>query len=426
MKVLWLAAQGLPEMLKKLTSETVIPPTGGWLIGASQQLKKRENIELGYCFPHVNFPKCFTVDGITCYTVRRILDHDVYTGEDLENLRSILNKFQPDVIQIFGTEHTQQTSWIQMLKKLDVIHKTVIWIQGMVYWYAKRYDSGMSEQQVKGRTIKEYIKRNNISDMKHRMILQGEKEYEALKIAKHVSVRTDWDEAGCKAINPKLKVHHCNETLRPEFYKGEKWDINQIKKYCIFVSQSNYPIKGFHKLLEALVIVKERYPDTEVYTTGWDYIHNLSIKDTIRLSNYQRIIRKYVKDHNLAKSIHFCGTLNAQQMKENYLKAHIFVSPSSIENSPNSLGEAMMCGTPCITSDVGGVKTMLVHNKEGFVYPFEETYVLAEYICRIFENGELACEFSMAAKKHAMITHDSQKNCDQLIENYQNIMRGNC
>ncbi len=60
------------------------------------------------------------------------------------------------------------------------------------------------------------------------------------------------------------------------------------------------------------------------------------------------------------------GSLNAEEMKEQYLLANVFASPSSIENSPNFCREAMILGTPVVSSDVGGVKNMLTHNEKGF------------------------------------------------------------
>lgn len=53
---------------------------------------------------------------------------------------------------------------------------------------------------------------------------------------------------------------------------------------------------------------------------------------------------------------------------------------------PNSIGEAMQVGCPVVTSDVGGVKNLLEHGKEGFVYQFCAPYMLACYINNIFEG----------------------------------------
>lgn len=80
-------------------------------------------------------------------------------------------------------------------------------------------------------------------------------------------------------------------------------------------------------------------------------------------------------------------------MLERLLKTHVFLLPSAIENSSNSLGEAMLLGMPCVASNSGGTQDILEHKKEGYLYPYTEPAMCAEYISKIFENDELACKF---------------------------------
>ena len=89
---------------------------------------------------------------------------------------------------------------------------------------------------------------------------------------------------------------------------------------------------------------------------------------------------------DLERNVVFTGPLDEEKMCQRYLKSNVFVCPSSIENSPNSLGEAMVLGVPCVASDVGGVSDMLKHKEEGFVYQTDAPYMLAHYVCEIFEN----------------------------------------
>lgn len=62
-------------------------------------------------------------------------------------------------------------------------------------------------------------------------------------------------------------------------------------------------------------------------------------------------------------------------MIEQYLKAHIFVCPSSVENSPNSLGEAQLLGVPCIGSIAGGIPSMLSMEKQDFFTGLRNTNI---------------------------------------------------
>ena len=113
--------------------------------------------------------------------------------------------------------------------------------------------------------------------------------------------------------------------------------------------------------------------------------------------------------------------LNAEEMKQQFLKSEIFVSPSVIENSPNSLGEAMILGMPIVAANVGGVSSMLVHGKEGYLYQSDAPYLLAYYISQLFDDRENEYELGKNAREHALRTHNKEKNIRELIDIYKNI-----
>lgn len=64
-------------------------------------------------------------------------------------------------------------------------------------------------------------------------------------------------------------------------------------------------------------------------------------------------------------------------MVKRYLLSNVFICPSTIENSPNSLCEAQLLGVPHIASYVGGTADLMKGNEE-CLYRFEETEMLAE------------------------------------------------
>jgi hypothetical protein len=65
---------------------------------------------------------------------------------------------------------------------------------------------------------------------------------------------------------------------------------------------------------------------------------------------------------------------------------------------------------------------MIEHKKEGFLYPYTEAAMLAEYISKYFENNELCVEYGKNAKKRASMRHDSKENVDRIIEIYKEII----
>ncbi len=52
--------------------------------------------------------------------------------------------------------------------------------------------------------------------------------------------------------------------------------------------------------------------------------------------------------------------------------ADVFVAPSVQDNLPNTIMEALSCGTPCVAFDVGGIADLVDHRKNGYLAkPFD-------------------------------------------------------
>lgn len=113
-------------------------------------------------------------------------------------------------------------------------------------------------------------------------------------------------------------------------------------------------------------------------------------------------------------------------MVEQCFKANVFVSSSTIENSSNSITEAMMVGTPVIASYVGGTPSLIEHKKTGFLYPCDASYLLAYYVISIFEDDEMAIRLSHNAYHVMKMRHDREKILHQLRTIYDEIMKKYC
>lgn len=338
---------------------------------------------------------------------------------DLEKLfRVELRSFKPDAIHSWGTEYAHTHAMVNAAEKEGMLPKLVASIQGLCCVYTRHYAEGVPYSVQKRSTFRDFVRRDNILQQQQKFALRGEQEIAALKKLRHVIGRTDWDKACVMQINPELTYHFCNETLREEFYQGE-WQYENCKKHRIFASSCAYPIKGFHNLLEAFSIVLEKYPDAILAVPGKDFRKVDTLRKRLRENGYDRYLRGLVRKYNLEDKIEILGGLSAEQMKQQYLQANVFALPSSIENSPNSLGEAMLLGVPCVASDVGGVSTMMRHGQEGYVYQATAPYMLAYYMDRVFSMEDRAQTPGRAAAEHACATHDPQKNLTDLLGIYE-------
>jgi len=418
MKILWIINIALPEA--GLLMNEKVTPFGGWLVSASAELANQDEVELSIAFPKDRLNNVLELNGerIKYYAFPRVSEKYVSSHKANSYFLDILDKFKPDIVHIFGTEYVHTLAMVNACYKQNI--NVVISIQGLVSIYAKHYMACLPSHVQNRFTLRDFLKQDNLKQQRSKFKKRGSFEIEALQKVSHVIGRTTWDRACTSQINPDAQYHSCNETLRDEFYK-HTWDINQCEKHSIFVSQGSYPIKGLHFMLEAMPLILKRFPNTKLYIGGQNITKTDTVKDKLKMSSYGKYIKELIERYKLQNNVVFTGILVEKKMCERYLKSHAFVCPSSIENSPNSLGEAMIFGVPCVASDVGGVADLLKHNDEGFVYQSDAPYMLAYYVCEIFANNELALNFSRKAREHAISTHDREQNTYTLNAIYKDI-----
>lgn len=422
MKILWICNIVLPDIGNKIGR--IGAATGGWLTGALDELKKDRDNDIIVCFPLDNRKKLkVTVDQVRYYSFDRgnILE---YNKKNETYFYEILINENPDIIHVWGTEFPHTLAIVNACERAGLLERLVINIQGLISMYGNstdHYFAGLPENVTKKNTIRDFLKKDNIWNQREKFSVRGQYEILALQKSRHVIGRTEWDRECVQRINPDIQYHFCNENLRSTFYNGA-WSYEKCEKHSIFVSQCNYTLKGFHRILEAMSPIIKKYPDTHLYTTGENLLETEGFIKEQRRTYYQIYIKKLIYSYGLENHITFCGTLNADQMKEKMLKANVFVTPSAIENSSNSLGEAMLLGVPCVSSQVGGIRSMVTHGIDGFLYPFAETYLMECYIDKIFGNPEIAEELSTHAKKTASERHNVQKNTNVLKAIYQRLL----
>jgi glycosyltransferase involved in cell wall biosynthesis len=419
MKILWLINLPLPEASLLMNEKP--SPFGGWLINASENLVEQENIELKIAFPKKGVKKYIKIKGkkITYYAFKPVTDKDKKLIKDNSIFKNIIAEVKPDIIHIHGTELAHTLSMVNMCKKEDI--KAVISIQGLVSVIEKHIFNNLPWKVVYGFTLRNLIRRDSVVGLRKLYYKRGKNEIEALKKVNHIIGRTSWDKACTSQINPNAKYYLCNETLRDEFYK-HCWDINRCEKYSIFVSQGSYPIKGLHFMLEAMPLILKRFPDAKLYIGGSNITKSDSLKDMLKRSSYGKYVEELIKRYNLSSCVKFTGILDEKQMCDRFLKSHVFVSPSCIENESNSLSEAKILGVPSVASYVGGVTDRIQHGIDGFLYQHDAPYMLAYYVGEIFANDELALRFSAKARERALKINDVTANLNALLGIYKQIL----
>ena len=415
-KIMWLCNTLIPEMTTKCGIENF--KAESWISAAYNKVKSKKEYELIYLFPYKKYVESENgKDKFVSYIQKNQYD---YEESQVNEFKDYIKKYKPDVIHIFGTEYAHTYAMVQAADELKCVQKIVISIQGLVYICSLHYCAGLSDRVTHRYTFRDFLRRDRIIDQKYNFERRGKFEIAALEKVQHVIGRTDWDYATTHQINPNINYHFCSETLRTSFY-ANKWNLDSCEKHTIFVSQASYPLKGFHYMLEALKIILKFYPDTHIYTTGRNPMA-VNFKQKIRQNGYNKYLNDLIIKNNLQDKVTFLGVLNEKEMCERYLKSHVFVSCSSIENSSNSIGEARILGMPVVASYVGGTR-FVTQGEDGLCYQADAPYMLAYRVCQVFDNDEQAVKMGNMARQRALIEHNPEKNFQKLLEIYKEVQR---
>ena len=420
MKILWLVNIVMPELAEHLGRSASV--FGGWLTGALNAVRESGH-ELVVCTTESKTEKSrrFEVNGVTYYICRQgsvqVMQSD---------FSAVLDREKPDVVHIYGTEFEQSWAMASVLEP----ERTLVSVQGLVTFCAKHTYGGVPDKIADDNILHKILRKlkkggQSIELQRERFERRAEYEIKTLKRVQYVNGGTFWGDGCTKLLNPNAILLPCELILRDSFYDGSMWDEKDCEKCSIFALYSS-PLKGFDMLLHALKWVIDRHPKTKLYVAGnkCSFRNYTGIRKWVmdHAPDYDWYVQSLIEKYNLKEHIIFLGYLSEKQVHERMLKSHVFVSASAIENHSTMLGEAMISGVPSIASVCGGMQEMIDHGVDGFLYPFNETYTLAYDICRIFEEPELAKQFSVRGHEHAARTFDREKNCRDLLKMYETII----
>ncbi len=440
MRVLWLCNIMLPLIAEKLHMEGSVKE--GWISGILERFIQdggKSDVELGIAFPTGDalgsFQDIFTWNGIpiSCYGFAENLDTPQMYQPDMEKrLQEIVEHFKPDVVHIFGTEYPHA---LAMAKVVEDKHKLLVGMQGVISLCAEEYFAMLPSSVINRKTFRDRLKKDSVLQQQEKFALRGKHEEQILRLVGNVTGRTAFDKAFCKNVNADANYYVMNETMRPCFYEG-RWELETCEKHRIFFSQADYPLKGFHFVLEALPKILHKYPDAKIVIAGNNIIRK-GLMGKIKISSYGKYLADLIEKYQLQDKIQFLGKLSAEQMKQEYLKCHTFVSASVLENSPNSVAEAMLLGVPVISSNVGGVPSMLTDRSDGLLFDKGDVDGLVNAVLEmwnpkpaagvLYMSGQatLAEKLGKAGAVRAKKAHDGEANFKRLLEIYHMIASSN-
>lgn len=381
---------------------------GGWIASLQKHLMLLYNgeLNLSIAFPWVNDLE-ETVDGCRYYGVSKIhapwYKYKRKISDRNRRIKSIINKEHPDIILVFGTE-----AYFGLVCTMTNI-PVIIHIQGMLNAY---YETWLPQ----GTSWVKYLftypcRKKSFKTIVETILLKKNMKREKVmyKNCKYFFGRTHWDKSLVELFSDNSNYYYCNEMMRPEIYYSSKFWVSHTHDKCVIVSIISPAVyKGEDVILRTAQLLKKHY--------SGDFVWNVyGISD---ISFWERITS--IK-HNDVK-VNIKGVITASELVNVICDADVYVHPSYIENSPNTVCEAQLLGIPVIATNVGGVSSLIKNGADGLLVPANDPYSLASTIKKVLKDNVLADKLGKSGRITALERHRPEKVCAEFMKNINEIL----
>lgn len=419
MKILWFT--NTPSLYNQ--GENIIHG-GGWISSLQKLVNTKTEISLGICFLSQKDSNKVVDKNTTYYPIKTNNKNNVVT-KLINNLTSnigsqeillpmlikVIEDFQPDLINIFGTE--KLFGLVQKKTKVPV----VIHLQGILNPYLNAI-SPIGHSILNFCFSSSFFLKNIIGTSPYFHLKKMQKsaltESEIFSLSSNFMGRTDWDRKMVKLYNAKAAYYHVDEILREEFYLD---DFREYKKQTSIkivstISPSTY--KGIDIILKLSKLLKEfnfNFNWTIIGITKNDsFLNYFSKKEKLNLNNYP---------------INFVGKKTASEIVGLHLQSDVFIHPSYIDNSPNSVCEAQILGLPVIACNAGGLSSIIENRVDGFLVPTNGIHEISYILRYEFQDERFINKIKSNAQIIAKKRHEKDKILNSLISTYKNIIVAN-
>lgn len=143
----------------------------------------------------------------------------------------------------------------------------------------------------------------------------------------------------------------------------------------IVVTRNLEDIYDIPTALRALAKIRSRYPGARLTVAG----------SGPALDSLQRLARELGVD----AAVRFTGRLDNERIADLYREADLLLNPSTVDNMPISLLEAMASGVPIVSTNVGGVPYLVEHERTALLVPARDADAMAAAALRVFDDAAL-------------------------------------
>lgn len=387
---------------------------GGWISSLEKIVHKYcKEIVLGIAFEHNDDIYKKEKDGIVYYPIKIFknkidnlkwrLDPNYEWKLLRPKLINIVNDFQPDIIQCFGSE------WPFGLIVQEVDIPVVIHMQGFsnIYRLSNQMALTLPEQYYLAKYNPIKIFQQKFKEYKSIKTTNTEKKI--MHLNKFFMGRTEWDKNIVKYYSPNSLYFHCEEAIRSEIKNtNSHWKFKETECMKIISISNASTLKGNSLILRTAKILKEFN-----FKFEWRVAGN---KDSFK--TFERLLNI---DHNDV-NITMLGTIDVNEVVKELINNEVYVHAAIIDNSPNSICEAQLIGIPVISTNVGGIPQLIENGNSGLLYPYNEPHTLAFLLMNMHNNKNIQEHLSQQEKYISNIRHDEYNIAQKLMCIYKEII----
>lgn len=150
----------------------------------------------------------------------------------------------------------------------------------------------------------------------------------------------------------------------------------QAQNLHIVVTRNLEKIYDNETALKAFAIIHKRYPQARLTIAGSGPLRE-QLQDTA-----DRLL--------ISQQVNFVGRIDRQSMANLYADADIMLNPSTIDNMPNSVLEALASGVAVVSSNVGGIPYMVKDGEEALLVNPGDPEAMANAVFSLLESPTLA------------------------------------
>jgi L-malate glycosyltransferase len=204
-------------------------------------------------------------------------------------------------------------------------------------------------------------------------------------IARAVLRRVDANAVPSAFLQQVFARFHIRAEIIPNIVDLERFAFRRRDDFGprLLCTRNFEPLYNVTCTVRAFEIVQARFPDATLTLVG--------------AGSQAELLRQEVAARGL-RNVRFVGAVPPAEMWRYYADADIYLQTPDIDNMPTSVLEAFASGCVVVSTDAGGVPTILADGVHGYLVPCGDASAAADRVIRLLEQPELARELAANAR----------------------------